>query len=326
MAYITETTSGLSDLVAKVNAFLVANGWTSDELNVGTGKWAMHKGAVYFSGRWDTAGPNNLGLYHALGYTGGNDPGNHPNDSGCGNVSGSDASLGTSRHVPITNAPVRYYGFTDGGDCFHIAIQVNASLTFAHFGAGILNKLGATYTGGEYCYGHRSNGTSPHTGTGSTFLLDGLLEHASPGGNGFAASIHLEGLPGEGASSKWGVCIADNTPGNDRAAVARIICQGGFRGGPIAHSMARFEPSLTKGLIHAYPIAAFYRRTNASGDIYPLGFLPNVLGFNLRNQANADELASGSDTWKVFATSIRSITGGADSTTKLQGLAVKKVP
>lgn len=324
MAFLSETTTTLSDLVTKVNAFLVANGWIQDQLDTGAGKWAMHKSTVFFSGRWDTAGPNNLGLYHALGYTGGNDPGNHPNDSGAGNISGSDGTIGTARHVPITNAPVRYYGFADGNN-FHIAIQVNSGLTFAHFGAGILEKIG-TFTGGEYAYGHRSNGTNPHIGDGSTFLLDGLLKHANPGGNGFAATVHVEGLAGQGGTGKWGVCIADDTPGVDRASVARVLIQGGYRGGPVPIVMGRFEPSLTRGLLHMYPILQFYRRTNATGDVYPLGHLPNVRGINLRNLVNADEILSGADTWKVFASSVRSITAGADSTTKLQGLAVKKVP
>jgi hypothetical protein len=320
MAYITETTTTLADLVTKVNAFLVAAGWTSDALNTGTGVWAMHKSTIFFQARWVAGTPNDLALFQSLAYDG-SAPGSNPNDSGNGAPSG---TIGIDRHVPITNAPVRYYGFADGSS-FHITIQVNAGLTMAHFGAGIFEKIG-TWTGGEYVYGHRASGTDPHLNQGSTFLLDGLLKHAAPGGNLFAATLHCEGLPGQGASSKWGVCIADDTPGVDRASVARVIIQGGFRGGPVPVVMGRFEPSLTRGLLHMYPILNFYRRTNATGDIYPLGHLPNVRGINLRNHVNADEILSGSDTWKVFATSVRSITAGADSTTKLQGLAVKKVP
>lgn len=325
MAFTNQTVISLQDFVEKLDAFVVANGWTQDQLNTGAGKAAWHKSTVFFQVRWSTATPNNLGIYQSLAFSGtGVDPGNHTDDSGNGEVSGTDSVLDDGRFALITNTPVRFWAFASG-DYVHVAVQTTGNLDFVHLGAGKLTKIG-DWVGGEYVYGHRTNGTGVQAiNAGSTYLLDGILTHAAPGSNKYAATLHLEALPGMGGSSKWGVFLADDTPGLDRAGNARVLLQGGYRGGPVARVFGRYEANPTKGLVPISPQLVFYRRTNATKDTFALGFMPDVRQCQIRHFAGGDELTVGSDTWVLFPSGRKDL-ASPNTNTGLQGIGYKKIP
>lgn len=334
MSYINEDVTSLQDFVTKLNTFLTGTpGWTQDQFDTGAGKWALNKNGsgydIYVSFRWDTSSKNHLGIYQALGYTGGNDPGAHPDDSGSGAVSGTDSVIDDERNAPITDTPVQYWCFEDDHYA-HVVVETTAG-KYVHFGFGQFDKTG-DWTGGEYAYGFKffSNSTNVGIRGSNSFLLDGLCKDADPAGQNdrelFCATVHAEGLPNEDGASKWAVQMGDQGSGDlgqDTATEARIHFCGGFRGGPVARTFGRFNANSAKALIPAYPLAIFYwDRTDDSGRF--MGFVKDIRGVNMEYFVGGDEVTVGSDTWVVFPSYFKQ-TNGASGTTGWQGIAYKKV-
>ena len=332
MSYINEQVTSLQDFATKLNTFLTSTpGWTADQFDTGAGKWALHKSTVYVSFRWDTSTPNHLGIYHALGYIGGQDPGNHTDDSGNGAISGTDATIDNARNALIGNTPIQYWCFED--DTYvHVVVETSAN-NYVHFGFGILDKLG-DWTGGEYCYGFKFytvNSTEVGIKGSNSFLLDGLTKDNDPSPQVdrefFCATVHVEDLPNEGGSSKWAVHMGDQGSGDlgtDRATEDRIHFTCGFRGGLLARPFGRFGADSEKALIPAYPIGSFYwDRTDDSARF--MGFMNDVRGANIRYFVGGDEVTVGSDTWVLFPSGFKQTGVSAAGTTAWQGIAYKKV-
>jgi hypothetical protein len=338
MAYETGTLTDIPDLILKLSTFLVANGWTEDQRDNTAKRFAFHKvptgGALlYFSGRWGSDTANIFSLCQALGYTGGNAPGNHPNDSGNGYNATSGqtrANLDDERNVDLIGVGPypRYWFFEqDASPCYiHVVIEVAAG-TFVHFGCGELKKFN-DWTGGEYLYGHQHPSSNTNALlSDSSILLDGFA--STSGVAPFVATIHIEGLSNQAVGGKWGLVWASDTNlGTDTAAVARAMVQGGFRGGPIASELGNFLASLSTGFVPMYPIALFHVNGNialASGvKASYLGHMADVRGVHLRNFAAAQEVSIGGDTWIFFPSSIR-VDGAVARGSGYQGIAYKKV-
>lgn len=321
MANQTGNATDLADLVAKLFTFATGNGWTQDLLNTGAGKAAMHKGTVYVSFRWDPSTPLALGIYQALGYTGGNDPGTHPDDSGNGAVSGSNSFLIQERSIAdIGNGAFpSYYFFLDSG-YLHVVAETSSTI-FRHFGFGTILKTG-DWTGGEYCYGQVHDANLANSNQNSA-LLDGLFSQSA--GVEKAATVHVEGMPGQSGSSKWGIAWGSTTSlPNDTGGNPRINLQGGFEGGPISRQFAFYSGGSQSGLIPQYPISCWYRNPSTNF-VYFLGYMPDMRGVNLKSFAAKDEIVIGSDTWVVFPTSEKT-TSAVSSRSYNQGIAYKKVP
>ena len=156
MAYENSQATDIQDLFDKLSTFAVANGWTED--HAASGRLFLSKSTVYVAFRWDTASPANVGIYHALGFINSStDPGNHTDDSGNGEITGTNANLDDSRFVDLVDSTMQYWFFEDD-TYIHVAVETAAGVSFRHFGFGIGSKFG-TFTGGEYCYGQR-HGTS----------------------------------------------------------------------------------------------------------------------------------------------------------------------
>lgn len=319
MAYQTGTATDLDDLVSKLFTFATANGWTSDQLDTTNNQAALHRNNVYVSFRWSTAAPNNLGVYQALGYTGGNQPGTHPNDSGNGAVSGTDATIANERYVALGNGPFPSYAFFLGTGYIHVVVEKSTDV-FRHFGFGELVKFGNNWTGGEYCYGMHFTSGNPVDAT-ATLLLDGL-------GSGSlrprCATVHVEGLPGQGGTGKWGgVSGLTTAPGNDTAGVAQVNIIGGFRSGPIARQFGVYKGGSAGGLIPTYPIGIFYLNV-AGTNAYYLGYQPDARALNIESFAAKDEVTIGSDVWQVFPAGQKTSSITNDRTYN-QGICYKKV-
>lgn len=335
MAFETGTLTDIPDLFLKLSTFATANGWTEDQRDNTNRRFAMHKNSMYLSSRWGSDTANILSIHQALGYTGGNLPGAHPNDSGQGynaTTGQTRANLLTERHVDLigTGPYPRYWFFEkDASPAYiHVVIEVAVG-TFVHFGIGELVKFG-TWTGGEYAYGHYHPSSSLNgLLTDSTFLLDGLASSTSGTDEDRPATLHIEGFGGMAVGAKWGVVWGrDTSLGTDTAAVARTFVQGGFRAGPIASEFGNFAGSIMNGLVPMYPIALWH----VSGDVAVgsgalgryLGYMADVRGINLRNFAAAQTIAYGGDDWILFPSSIRDTNPNARAT-GYQGIAYKKV-
>jgi hypothetical protein len=330
VAYQKGTATTLADLLTQLHTFAGANGWTSDQLDTAGGSWALHKGNVFVSARWTVATPVAMSMHQALGYTGGNQPGTHPNDSGNGyNATTSHVTtlLDDERHVSdIGNGPFLSYHFfeQDSGPAYlHVGVEF-ATGAFRHLGFGNIEKVG-TWTGGEYCYGHMMGGSTNHTpiDISESALLDGLYTAT---GMPMAATVHCEGLTGQPGAGKWGVIGGTTTAvstGLDTAGIARERIRGGYRGGPVARSFGVFNGSSLTGLIPMYKIPIWHAESVATTRRHLLGYLPDVRGINIRNFSAGEEVTVGADTYVMLPLGIRTSDNVAYRT-YFSGIAYRK--
>lgn len=344
MSYTNQTTTNLADLISKLNTFLSGTpGWTTHH-NPGSGEFAARKtdGSTYdicFASKWDTATPGNLGIYQWIGgaYNSGVNPWEQTDDSGNGAASGTNSVLDDARFANITNTPAQFWCFEDD-HYFHCVVQLADTVNYVHFGAGLLDKFN-DWTGGEYVYGHRkdtnfSNASAMTVGN-STVALDGLLANTSPGlvsgAELYAATIHAEGLAGQGGSELWCVSMGNQSSanlGNDRqgSPQPRRHWTGGMRGGSWALDFGQFRGTLARGLCPMYPLVSMYWRRSPDELHGPMGQMKDVRGTNIRDFDAGDEITVGSDVWTVFPTGRKSTSSSVSSgETGYQGIAYKKV-
>lgn len=328
MAYQNAQFTNVADLMGQLETFAVANGWTSDYS--ASDRLFLTKSTCSVAFRWASSSPTGIAIYqHTAFINSATDPGNHTNDSGQGAISSSDATLmGTSsRSCPVPNTGGQYWFFEDD-TYIHVVVETSAQ-QFSHFGFGILTKFG-TWTGGEYSYGWKLDNTigtgANATLTGNTFLLDGRCGITSGASyDQYCATVHMESLPNQTASTKWGIVWAGGAAntGTDRAALARMNVQGGFRGGPVAESFGRFGGAASDGLVPMYPINLWYDDPTTTA-WYPIGQQPDVRGMNVKYFLGGDEVVIGSDTWVVFPARYKNSVSATGSTRNL-GMAYKKV-
>jgi hypothetical protein len=317
LANINEQTSSFVDFLTKLNSFMSSNGWTSERFNTGAGEWAMRRvGSGYeirFAAQWDTATPDNLGLYHYVGqnYDTGSAPYDQDNDSGNGAQSTSNTALDDARFVDIGATPVQYWAFED--DHYTYVVVETSTGVFKHFGFGQLNKGGADYVGGSFVYGHGFVGglTSISTAwrSGNTFFgpFDGLL--ANPNAFGtvnalYGTTLYAEGLPNQPASGKFGVCVSQTDArglGQDRQSTPRdrFRILWGSRNGPVsANFQPRFSGQDIAGNAALSPIVVAY--FESSTVIRPLGIVPDVFEINVDRYTPGQIITISSDTYRVF--------------------------
>lgn len=343
MSYSSITPTNLDDIFVQLNTFLTGTpGWTCNKGTSGsTGYFSARKnsGASYdigFAAQWDTATPANVGIYqwYNAAYATGTPAGGQTNDSGNGAVGTlNNTNFGTNRHVALTNTPLQAWFFEDD-HYFHVVVETAAN-TYAHFGAGQLNKFN-NFTGGEYVYGQRFNTSSSvaQLTRSSTFLLDGRLDNgASPdnltNAQLYAATVHVEGIGEQTGSEKWMVCMgsgqASGSLGTDRASNARRHILGGHRAGFFAANFGRFRATIGRAVVPMYPIIPIHWNRSTNNQTI-LGQMKDVRGINIYNFANEEEITVGSDTWVVFPQYIRSpTTSTAAGFTGHAGIAYKKV-
>tara|TARA_R110000796_G_scaffold9118_2_gene31325 strand:+ start:780 stop:1772 length:993 start_codon:yes stop_codon:yes gene_type:complete len=328
MAFELGTAIDLADLISKLSTFSVANGWTEDRRDNVNGIFALSKGQVFVSFRWDPSSPNALSIHQATAVLpgAGTEPGDATGDSGNGyntNSSHADTSLDNERHVLLGNGPFPSYHFfeQDSGPA-HIYIAAESTTdVFQHFGFGTLKKVGDDWVGGEFAFGQRAVNAAAASSTSTAWLLDGVFTSTST----YSATVRMTGLPNQPAGSVWGNVWgsvggtpADDTAGNDKATV-----QGGFRAGPLTGPWGLFSGSKTTGYIPMYSISCFFV-DKVSNFVYLMGWMPNVRGVNIASFANKEEVVIGSDTWIMFPAQQRS-TVTNDTTTGSMGIAYKKV-
>ena len=200
-----------------------------------------------------------------------------------------------------------------------------------HFGSGYLDKY-SDWTGGEYCYGQLVSSTNikGQVNAGASYALDGLSADSSPylDMEERVATLHIEGMNDQAGTSKWGVCMGNQSSSNlgtDRGANARIHIVGGFRSGPFASNFGTLSGSYGRGLVPLYPIVPLFWNRTTDNQEGPLGVMPDVRGVSLANFEAEDSVTVGSDTWVVFPTHRRLDSGTATGYTGFQGLAYKQV-
>lgn len=343
MAYSAGAATDIPDLMSKIETFIAANGWTIDEADSVSGWPGWHKLACYVQFRYDGTTPQangrSMGVYQSTGFTGGTvRPGGNPGDSGCGanDQAGTiaDSTIDNARCVyTIGDGPFNYWIFErdDGAPgvfYIHIVLEVRQG-EYRHFGFGKIDRFGdwGGNAGGEYCYGHRMEGS--FFTTDSQFGLDGGNGNTSTESTDSAASIILGGsYPGKEASD-WAVIGSNKakyTGSLDRANVQRSMVLGGMRIGPNPSATGIFTgfPGFT-GVIPMTSIELFAvdyisspKRTRY------LGAWADVRWCSIANFDAAEEVVIGSDTWVFFPIQKKGTLGGIQGDSYYAGIAYRK--
>jgi len=342
MAYQTGSATDQTDLINKLQIFAVANGFVLNYYN-GTNKHCSLMRAVdnvYVSFAWD--GIDTIAMYQALGYAGGyaEQPWNQSDDSGNGSdtiPSQIDQGRQVSRIGNGAYTAYHFFAYTNPYS-IHCALEFSPGL-YRHFGFGKLDKVG-TWTGGAWCAGHLWNWADDFSqydipfSHAHTVLMDGACKFGYSNfdvyNDNSSGTLHVESLPGQDASSKWGISVhngnEDVSMFEDRGSNPRIRIAGGCRQGPAISQLARYLPDLSNGFIPIIPMEVFYCRSYQAGDgWYYLGRVHNIGHIHLHGIGPAQELTIGADTWKAFPTVRKSNVGGNNQESENSGIIYKKV-
>jgi hypothetical protein len=341
MAYQTGTASSRADLISKLSTFAVAAGWTQDEYDSGTNRrCSLHKGSCYVHFWWDDLVYGDSGsagkciaMYQSLGYSSGQKPYNHTDDSG-GYGSGVYENYMDYQRMGVMyigDGPFTAYHFFSHTDIdnIYVVLEYTAGI-YRHFGFGNIDKFG-TWTGGEWVGGHRWHYTTKSTvgSTAHNVLLDGMNS-----GTGFeygyaGSRLHIEGFPNQVTGGKWGLVGGTTTEastGLDRSGKSRLCIMGGFRKSWWLNALNWLRSDALSGLINLVPIPIFYRQTDLTPNAYRLlGFMHNVYHIQMAAYEDEDEITIGSNTYKIFSMVRKRYEGDAAEESMNAGIAYKKV-
>lgn len=320
MANSNGSATGPVDLLTKLVAFLVANGWTSDHsAALGTGWWAtLHKSGLYVHLRaavneqpWQhgSAAGYHISLYLGTAYNSGADW--NAQTAGAPIESGGTNPIGAG--LPLLNASIPNYWFFANGDDIVAVVQKSGNV-FAHLGFGpSLTKFG-TWTGGAYFFASEAgyyaddNANPPQNGHDTTSDCPGVGDgsHAQP--NTFVRADV------DSFTSKW-ISIGDNTsfaPAyTGKRGSSCVIGSGGGSshnefpryGDPnAAASFQNLQTSSQDSRANLLPVTLWALRDGAGTGFSPLGNIPNVFFANAvgRGFAQTSDYVIGSDTYKLF--------------------------
>lgn len=225
----------------------------------------------------------------------------HTFDSGNGDESG---AIDTERRMSDVgdSGYVNHWFFSgdEGGADYLYAVLEYEPGKFSSFVAGEMVKSG-TWTGGEFCGATVYEAAFDVNDSRHNYMVDGRIDAA--GDVSEAATIHVENLPNQVASGKWGV-VGNFTPsqtGNDGSAVARHSLAGGAREGFLNHAIQGIPANPNNGFVPMVPFL-IWARDQSSGEHWRfLGKLPHIRELNGTSLIAGEEFTiGGSETWKVF--------------------------
>lgn len=311
MAYQTGTATDPADLLDKLRAFLLANGWTIEawrfRTDQPTWRWlALSRAGSFFNIVEDrTFNPGAVAGAHP---TSSHIVATYATSYNSANNYNNQAPGGTGQLVgwcPNVVGPFSSYHFFEGvglsGAYVHVAVELGVG-EFRHFGAGVLDKQG-TYTGGEFAYGvswdlrtvyinslNRAHGI-PFDGGARTF--DGLvLSHTVVR---CAEACALYSLPGE-----WLTIFGNPAAGRKARAggifsydpadtnIADTFNQAFWAAGPLVGAGVA-------------PLERIHVQAERGGGFWtPIGEVPGMRRINIQFLNPGDELTLGTEVWKVF--------------------------
>lgn len=274
--YETGTATGPADLIAKLEVFAAANGWT---VNTPTSGKVFTKGGIYFGLNWDT---DDVWVCGATGYNAGSAWSAQPG-----------ASVSQCRSNDMAGPFQTYHFFTGTApDYIHVVVEKTAGV-FKHFVFGQMIKHGS-YVGGEYIgavYWHMampSASVTPNHPNGNyhctPFDVAGQLTTASNRG-AVRADI-------DGKTNNWMIFnYVHNYSGNYAKGVVRSP-------GGILESLHERSPSEFNQLTPLLPMLIGVER--GSGLVSPAGYVPDMRYVNMTNFEPSELITIGSDEWLVF--------------------------
>ena len=305
MAFQTASSSSIDNLMAQLNTFLVANGWTQDHFTAGDpGRAGWNKNGMFVAFQWtDATDGGVLAVYQNKSNDDAASVWLSTGDDGQGENSTTASLFDTGRHVNQFAGPHTAYWFfeQDANPAYvHIVVEVDAG-RFRHFGFGEIEKIG-DWIGGDYIYGHFwDQNTSRIDDPDSGF-------HAFGPDNGsfqtlFQATMSIEGFPEQGVSDEWGrFGGGDNFPaGTDRAGNDRMPLLGSWRGGMAYAAFSMLRLSVLSAFKPMAPLVYLTRDTAPVPDVMRLlGTHPDIRGVNMANLDPGETFTVAGETWFVF--------------------------
>lgn len=324
MAYETGSTTGAADFIAKLRAFITANGWTVQDAgndSWGSGAFVASRGLchVYF-------GPYSYsetfyyvtstrvtatvyGLRMGLGTSAGS-PASIQRPSGMPGGVAAEITFGLGTTAGQFSA---YHFFADEAGNIAGTMEVVGD-RYHHFSFGEIDRRGLTHSGGAYCSaqwnieyntqsGSGGGGNSPWDrpclGGGAANLVVGV----SAAAGGWSQLRLIDALP-----SGVGYPEGDRVIGpSDILAIRSIYDRGetlnefAFTSSPAWALIDFADASRPLPVGNAVPMAALpFFVVSSSGRICYVGDLPSCRRLRIESMVPGDELTIASDTWKVF--------------------------
>ena len=286
MAFETGSATDVYDLLDKLRAFAVAQGWTVNRWANGDELCLEHNGGYWNCKAVDDLGGTSpyLSSYQAddpgirvrgsTGFSSGSSWDAQPN------VSASEAGMG----VFVDGDVKAYWLFADASATYiHLAARINTN-TYCHLQLGHLSKLGS-WTGGQYLAG-----TIARNGTPGGYPIAVSLAAYGEGSGTIRADI-------DGATNAW-----QSMGGNPSG---QLDCEGGYvksiqRGANnrLLGSLLGAAPATWDGRSPMWPCPVLLQRPSSRYSIagYPL----DMRVLNIQNLEAERVLTYGSDEWLVF--------------------------
>lgn len=306
MAFLTGTSTSIDNLMAQLDTFLVANGWSQDHFTAGDpGRAGWNKNSMFIAFQWtDATDGGVLAIYMNTSNDDSAEVWNSTGDDGQGENSVTPANFDTGRHVNQFAGPHTAFFFfeQDASPAYvHVVVEVDAG-RYRHFGFGELEKIG-DWAGGEYIYGHfwdqstSSRIDNPASGFHNFGMDNGSFQST------FLSSMKVAGFPEQGGSDIWGRVGQGGTfpAGQDRAGNDRIPVLGSWRGGMSYAPVAMFRLSVLTAFKPMAPLLYLVRNTSPAPDVMRmLGTHPDIRGINIGNLDPGETFSVAGETWFVF--------------------------
>ena len=327
MSYQTGVATSQQDVVTQFVNFAVANGWTQNELNTVNRRAVISRGTVFMGFRWSAAASGGvIGLYQSTGYTGGNNVGAHPGDSGRGQVTTGAVTL-ERRLTSIGDGPytaLTLFSQSTDSPYIHAVLEYSPGL-FRHFGCGTIEKIG-TWTGGEYAV-HTQWANGFGGAASNNLLWDSRSGQSSVAVGDEKSTMRVQGMPNQSGGMTWAVFSQSSSSLNPDAAGNTVINlragATGFDSPEMAFAFPRASPNA--GYVPLFKIPIHWVDTTPTpNQAMLLGYAPDVRIMQMANFTPGQEFTVGSDTWKVFPM-IRKQVGGSSDRSENAGIAYKKI-
>jgi hypothetical protein len=295
--YATSTASSPTDLLQKLVAWLVTQGWTSDASQADSSGWRahLHKGSVYVHMRaamnetvwnYQMGAGYGIGLYLSDGFTG---VGTSWRAQGTA-ITGFPCFYGTSNCVgagmSILNGSMTYYFFDDGADNITVVVDRGSNL-YVHMGWGTtLQKIGFS---SDYWYFYGSSSSylnNQKTGNiaGSDLTSYGPLAMGDASGAYYHASAFVR-VDAAVWTNRW-VGLSSSTTSETgytgRAAKGVWDPSGGMDAYVTEHPNLRylFARSWQTSFVGALLFPSYVFCASTAARWIPIGYAPPVFHFN----------------------------------------------
>lgn len=291
MTYQVGSSTGETDLLAKIHTFAVTAGWTS---NKNTSTYInLSKGNLYQNIFIDGSGT--FYMKAAEGFDTGLAWNAQPTQSYLEQIS-----------LYLTGSYTKYHLFTNStGDYIHIVVEVDPGY-FKHFGFGLLDKT-SSYAGGEYSVSVYHENTRTLDAAQSSVLFMGA------GNAAYLGAVRGSTIRAvyDGATSHWLALQVFPHSSVEQEGQGTDSPQANNNLSKLFEDWYKYGITTYNQLTPLAPIVLFAgRAANLSS---PLGVVKDLRTLTIENFNPSQEVTIGSDTWIVFPKTRKSSALGFDN-------------